>query len=161
IIFSIFVFATDCNQSGQLKGLVPASGTVTFNGQPVAQATILFSPQVGENTARAASAITDTKGNFTMTTLNPNDGVFSGNYLVTVEKTEITGEYRQEPVLNNNRPKFIDTRQIKDLLPTKYNNINTTDLPISIPEKGNKKIVLELSGEVDSKPKHPSKRVKK
>ncbi|MDR2642573.1 MAG: carboxypeptidase-like regulatory domain-containing protein [Planctomycetaceae bacterium] len=161
ILFSFLILIVGCNQSGQLEGLVPASGTVTFNGQPIDQAMIIFSPQTGENTARAASATTDAKGNFTMMTLNPGDGVFPGDYLVTVEKTEITGEYRQEPTPDSDKSKLIDTRQIKDLLPVKYSNINTTDLSVSISEKGNKKIVLELSGEVNSKPKHPNERFKK
>jgi hypothetical protein len=161
IIFFLLILIVGCNQSGQLEGLVPASGTVTFNSQPVDQATVIFSPQSGADTVRAASAVTDAKGHFTMTTLNPSDGVFPGNYLVTVEKTETTGEYRQEPIPNSDHSKLIDERQIKDLLPIKYCNINTTDLSVSISEKGNKAIVLELSGEVDSKPKHPDERSKK
>ncbi|MDR1385551.1 MAG: carboxypeptidase-like regulatory domain-containing protein, partial [Planctomycetaceae bacterium] len=104
IIFSLLILIAGCNQSGQLKGLVTASGTVTFHGQPVDQATIIFSPKAGEDTARAASATTDAKGHFTMMTLNPGDGVFPGNYLVTVEKTETTGEYRQESISNNDKP---------------------------------------------------------
>jgi hypothetical protein len=94
-------------------------------------------------------------------TLNPGDGVFPGNYLVTVEKTETTGEYRQESISNNDKPTLIDTRQIKDLLPVKYNNINTTDLSVSISEKGDKKIALELSGELDSKARRPDERTRK
>ncbi|MDR1478355.1 MAG: carboxypeptidase-like regulatory domain-containing protein [Planctomycetaceae bacterium] len=159
-VFSLLILIAGCGQSGRLKGLVPASGTLTFNNQPVAQATIIFSPQSGNNTARAASATTDANGNFTMMTLNPADGVFPGNYLVTVEKTETTGEYREEEGSDSRSQKIIDTRQIKDLLPVKYNNINTTDLSISVPEKGNKEIVLELSGEIDTTPKHPDERFK-
>jgi hypothetical protein len=160
-LFFLLILSAGCNQAGRLEGLVPALGIVTFNGQPVNNATIIFSPKTGEDTARAASAITDAKGNFTMMTLNPGDGVFPGDYLVTVEKTETTGEYRQESIPNSDKSKLIDTRQIKDLLPVKYNNINTTDLSVSISEKGNKKIVLELSGEINPKPKHPNERFKK
>ncbi|MDR1491722.1 MAG: hypothetical protein LBT05_03230 [Planctomycetaceae bacterium] len=161
IVFSLLILIAGCNNSGKLEGLVPASGTATYNNQPVDQATIMFSPKAGETTARAASATTDAKGNFKMTTLNPGDGVFPGNYAVTIEKTETVGEYREEPIPNSDRTKLIDTRQIKDLLPVKYNNTNTTDLSVSISEKGNKEIVLELSGELDLKAKRPDERVRK
>jgi hypothetical protein len=138
-----------CQQSSGLKGLAPASGTVTFNDAPVAQAMIIFSPKPGENNCRSASATTDSNGKFSMMTLQPGDGVFPASYIVTVEKTEITGDSRFDPV----RKIPIDERQIVDLLPVKYNNTETSDLSVTISPQGNKSLEFKLIGEVNSKPR--------
>jgi hypothetical protein len=152
----LLLLMTGCGSS-KLDGLVPASGTVTFNGSPVEQATIIFSPKSGETQARAASATTDSHGKFSMMTLYPGDGVFPGNYAVTIEKVETTGEVRYI----EEKKEAVDDRQIIDLLPVKYNNTNTSDLSVSILARGDKAIELNLSGEVDSKPKRPNDRVRR
>ena len=157
---SILCFAlTGCGQSPQLSGLVPASGTVTFGGAPCGGATVIFVPVSPEGTEmRAASAITDADGKFSLMTLQPADGAYPGSYKVTVEKTETTGTLSVSGGPDDRASRPIDTRMIIDLLPLKYNDIRTTDLTVEIPAKGNKHIVLELSGEVDSRPRSPTKR---
>jgi len=107
---------------------------------------------------RSASATTDARGRFTLMTLQPADGAFPGSYKVTVEKTETTGELRSEG--DDERSRIVDTRMITDLLPLKYIDVNTSDLTVEIPPKGDKQIVLELSGEVDSRARHPDARAR-
>ena len=64
--------------SEKLSGVVPATGVVKQKGQPLAGATVTFSPTATQDQAsgkaRAASATTDESGRFKLTTLNPGDG---------------------------------------------------------------------------------------
>ena len=86
----VVLLSSGCNKK-RMKGLVPAQGVVTLNGEPVAGAMIMFTPvQIGTE-AVAASTTTDEKGAFKMTTVDPGDGVFPGDYNVTVVKDEFQG----------------------------------------------------------------------
>jgi hypothetical protein len=157
ILLFVTLIVAGCSPSAQLKGLVPASGTVTFGGSPVGGATVVFIPQDGQTNVRSASATTDAEGKFTLMTLQPNDGIYPGTYRVTAEKTVTTGEYREETVPNSDRSRFIDTRMIADMLPAKYKEAETSDLSAEISPKGDRNILLELSGTVDSTPRRPAR----
>jgi hypothetical protein len=153
VVLSICVLCAGCSNRNTLVGLVPAKGIVKFNGEPVAGATVLFSP-VGQS--KAASSITDTNGKFTMMSLNRNDGVYPGEYNVVIKKTEERGEI-DEPVNADELSKkgkvvIKDTREIIEHLPKKYASFTTTDLTITIPAKGNKEIEFNLTGEVNKTP---------
>ena len=78
-------------QKSRLDGLVDAEGVVTLNGEPVAGATVLFAPKQIGGQAASAQATTDEKGAFKMTTLDPGDGVYPGEYTVTVMKDRVEG----------------------------------------------------------------------
>lgn len=62
---------------------VPAGGSVKYKGQPLAGANVAF---LGDGKSPPALAITDSSGNFTLTTTNANDGAVPGHYQVTVSK---------------------------------------------------------------------------
>jgi hypothetical protein len=149
LIISIFLLAmVGCKQSS-LSGLVPAVGTVTHDGKTVGNATIVFIPANNTEGMRSASGTTDTNGKFTMTTLVPNDGVFPGEYVVTIDKVESIGEYKVDE-----KHKVTDTTQIINHLPLKYGNAETSGLTVSISPSGDKKLLFELTGEVDLTPKN-------
>jgi hypothetical protein len=148
-IFGVCLFSFGCNNN-QLTGLVPAKGTLTFNGKPIAGASVTFNP-VGQT--RSASGITDAQGNFSMMTLVPNDGVYPGEYIVTVDKTEYRGEMHEELDKETKKRIVHDTREVIEHLPLKYAEANTTDLKVTIPDNGNTKLIFELTGEADSTPK--------
>jgi hypothetical protein len=59
---------------------VPVTGVVMLNGQPAAQAEVLFNPKTG----RMASGVTDDQGHFSLSTAKPNDGAMPGEYIVTL-----------------------------------------------------------------------------
>jgi hypothetical protein len=59
---------------------VPVTGTVLLDGQPAANAEVLFAPTKG----RLASGSTDASGRFTLSTSRPNDGAVPGEHKVTV-----------------------------------------------------------------------------
>jgi len=61
---------------------MPVKGTVTFQGSPLAEADVAFTPKGG----RPASGRTDAAGRFTLTTFRTNDGAMIGEHTVTVCK---------------------------------------------------------------------------
>lgn len=64
----------------------PVTGTVTFQGTPVAGAMVSFSPADAGTEARAAMGITDEQGNYSLTTFESGDGAMPGSYKVKVAK---------------------------------------------------------------------------
>lgn len=61
----------------------PVSGTVTFNGSPVAGATVTYKSQTQ---ARGAFGVTDQNGVYKLTTFSNGDGAVAGKHDVTVTK---------------------------------------------------------------------------
>jgi len=61
---------------------MPVKGIVTFQGSPLAEADVAFTPKGG----RPASGRTDAAGRFTLTTFKTNDGAMIGQHIVTVCK---------------------------------------------------------------------------
>ncbi len=152
-----------CNKK-RIKGLVPAHGVVTLNGEPVAGAMVMFTPVKVGPEAFAASTTTDAQGAFKMTTLDPGDGVYPGEYNVTVVKDEMQGGMTLEEskqFLENpdeaRRSGLLDKEALViHHLPPKYANVNTADLKVVVPEGGKKDITLALEGEVDLTPQKQS-----
>ncbi|OYV86570.1 MAG: hypothetical protein B7Z73_11525, partial [Planctomycetia bacterium 21-64-5] len=81
--------------SGQ-KGPATAkvSGLVTYKGQPVDGATVVFAPPAG---GRPGTATTDAQGRYELSTYGDRDGALPGDYKVTVQKTKTEGEVPDLP----------------------------------------------------------------
>ncbi|MCL2622076.1 MAG: carboxypeptidase-like regulatory domain-containing protein [Planctomycetaceae bacterium] len=151
-LVALNVIMCGCHRAPRLSGLVTASGTLTHNDQSVAGATIMFAPAPGSpSDNRAASAITDASGKFSLFTLIPGDGAFPGTYRVMVSKTEAAGGGMVEGTEGDN-PKFLDDRTSIDYLPKKYKDPETSGIEVTIPPKGTKTIEIKLEGEVDTTP---------
>ena len=76
---------------------VPTAVTVTFRGEPVEGATVMFIPRASDGPP--ASGQTDTAGRAVLSTSEQGDGVMPGTYGVTIskvvtEKKGVTGELR-------------------------------------------------------------------
>ena len=91
--------------------LVPVSGTVTLDGEPVAGARVIFEPhRTGEDALSAgpsSNGVTDETGRFTLaTTMDEDQGAVVGKHTVTistylaeVDRTRDTGRIiRQEEI---------------------------------------------------------------
>ena len=128
-----------CPSQGGLKGLVPASGTVTYNSQPASGATVTFVPVNKSGDARTASAITDAGGGFVLKTL-AQEGLYPGEYSVMVMKIEDNTNNTEEDIKSGKATKS----EPKHLLPQKYASLTSTDIKVAIPDKGDKTIVIEL-----------------
>ena len=145
-------------QKKRLSGLVPAQGVVTFNGEKVAGATVLLAPKEIGSGASSAHAVTDAQGVFKMTTLDPGDGVYPGEYYVTITKDKVEGGLSPEEARerNENPDKFrgqpVPEQTVIHELPVKYGDMNESGLTIAVPAGGQKDIEFALEGEVDLTP---------
>ena len=136
---------------------VKVEGVVTYNQQPVEDATVMFMPTGTGNDLELASYITDASGKFAMTSakaVKPGTGVLPGEYIVLItkyetlpvsphqeayERGEITyGEYTtresryQEPVA-------------KSLIPEKYSQKDKTGLKVTVEPSKNPPFNFDLT----------------
>jgi len=87
------VFTTGCGGAGT----VPAGGTVTYKGQPVAEANVMFTPEGG---GEIATGQTDVQGKFRVGTVKPGDGAVPGEYRVSLTPkaaARAEGDYSASP----------------------------------------------------------------
>ncbi len=75
-----------CSDDG-LEKRYPVSGTVEYNGKPVAKGEISFVPK--DAAGHGASGPIKDGSYSSLTTLNPGDGVMPGDYTVTVTAKEM------------------------------------------------------------------------
>jgi hypothetical protein len=123
-------------------------GTVTYNGQPVAGATVSY---MMEDVPRGASGVTDDDGNFKLTTYDTNDGAFIGTHKVTVTKgtAGVLGkEFEEllpedlEKLTNDGRLDEVSGKK-KGEIPLKYADVKTTPLQSTV-EAGSNEKTIEL-----------------
>lgn len=116
--------------SGCGGGLVPVTGVVTLDGQPVEGAMVLFVPE--DNRGRPAQGVTAGDGSFTLST-GMEPGAAAGDYKVLVTKTSGTLPPGADPA----SPGYL-----KSLLPKVYGEAQTTPFHEKVPTAG--RVVLEL-----------------
>ena len=102
----VLLLIAGCSRGTPLT--MPVKGTVTFQGSPLAEADVAFTPAGG----RPATGRTDAAGGFTLTTFKANDGAMVGQHIVTVCKhvkkdpnaTGVYFDYVQVTPVNFGRP---------------------------------------------------------
>ncbi|HJT30974.1 MAG TPA: carboxypeptidase-like regulatory domain-containing protein [Pirellulales bacterium] len=130
-----------CGRKSQGPGK-PVEGKVTYHDQPVAGATVTFS-----STNASASGITDEQGHFKLRTAI-GENVPPGDYRVLVSKTEdaprtgveATSDADYKPPDPNEPPPPAP----KDLLPTKYKALESTDLTATVSDKAPNEFTFPL-----------------
>lgn len=131
----------------RIPGLAKCEGTVLWNGNPVEGATVGFSPK--DPAGRSAFGVTDAAGKFKITTLDANDGIAPGEYLVSVKKQtsvrEGGGVDPQNPRAGAVAPERI---VITHYIPQVYADKATSGFSATIPPNGTKDLLFELVGEV-------------
>lgn len=131
-----------CGGPARLDGVIAATGVVTYQGQPVADATVVFAPQ---GPGRAACGRTDAHGRFQLTTLVSGDGLMPGKYQVTVSKTEVAGAMTEEEsqayFQKHGKPPKVTT---KETLPAKYKTAATSGLTAEVTSGGKNDFTLDL-----------------
>jgi hypothetical protein len=83
VLFALPLLLTGCSGSG---GNVSASGTVTLDGTPVANAILEFTPLESKEKIGAAVTRTNDKGEFRIAPDGKSRGMSPGNYGVRVSK---------------------------------------------------------------------------
>jgi hypothetical protein len=125
--------------------LVPASGTVTYNGEPVEGATVTF---LVEGNAVVADGKTGADGKFSLST-GGQPGAPAGKATVGVSKQEgggaETGPMTKEEMMKlTENPAMTTDEAPKDLLPTKYASPGTSGLSFEIKADGGNEFSIEL-----------------
>jgi hypothetical protein len=89
-VLFVVLFFVGCGEPRRGSELLPVTGTVLYNHQPVEDATVVFLPH---DHKLAATARTDEEGRFELKTLpssGTDDGAAPGNFHVTVRKNYMT-----------------------------------------------------------------------
>jgi hypothetical protein len=138
LLTAVSVGVLGCGGGGKgLEGTVSVKGVVKQKGAPLAGATVTFAPT--SQGARAASGITDANGQFALTTLQPGDGAYPGEYQVTVTKTELVGKQYTPEEANeyyNQHQTQPPAPEIKSLLDAKFANAETSGLKATVAQGG-------------------------
>lgn len=129
--------AEDKWKEGRLK-TVPASGIVTLNGTPVADATVIFAPT--NPTGVGCAAKSDANGKFELSTYPDELGAVPGSYTVMVNKIEVP------PLPGADGPEVSGAVYAKHLIPKKYSDPTKSGLKADIPDsdEGISDIKIEL-----------------
>ena len=122
----LLVAALGCSSS---SGLTDVTGKVTYQGQPVEGATVVF---ISNETTRPATAITGADGTYSLMTLDAH-GATPGKYSVVVSKADAPTETGEPPSMeeaakNAGRP----PPPVKQLLPAKYGDAARTPLQCEV-----------------------------
>ena len=118
-----------CSNSGSGSHLptVKATGTVRYQGQPVADADVTFNNQAAGQTGTAK---TDSAGRFSLSTFGKDDGVVPGEQKVAIRRVDVI----------DNTPPGVDVSAggqsvpptIRWLVPEKYSNAATSGLSVEV-----------------------------
>ncbi|MDR2704557.1 MAG: carboxypeptidase-like regulatory domain-containing protein [Planctomycetaceae bacterium] len=130
-------------RNDQLEGLVSVEGTVHYHGTPLEGAIISFEPVSG--TGMAASCYTDAQGHFKLTTRHSGDGIFPGDYLVSIDKITVLfmpTEEEAEKYLQETGKELLPKTRVD--VPEKYRTTETSGLKFTVPESGIKNLVIDL-----------------
>lgn len=133
IIVAMLPLVIGCGESG--PDVVPVSGQVLIDGQPMAAGIPGFIQLVPAEGRPASGDIDAQTGKFTLTTAEKDDGAVLGTHKVVVIVQQMVG---QESV---------------SLIPAKYADLATTDLTVTI-DGPTDALKVELTGPL--KPANPS-----
>ena len=154
IVCSSIFLAVGCGPSSELPKVAPVNGTVTYNGEPVPNANISFTPE-DTKIGHAAMGTTNSSGKFQLTTFNTNDGAIPGKYKVAIiaqtNPLEGVAPGRADVQLQlgqgQNVPGVKKLEKAKALIPEKYFKDETSGLVYTVESDGSD-INIVLEGEI-------------
>lgn len=132
-IFLVLLVFGGCssNSDSRYPPTYVVEGKITFRGEPVEGATILFNRT---DQARGAVGESDAKGTYRLTTYVLGDGAPAGEYQIQIMK------YEQPPLDASEE----DYYYLKNLLPEKYADATKSDLTATVEEISKNAIDFEL-----------------
>jgi len=113
---------------------VPVAGVVLKRGQPLAKVSIAFISSAGQ----MAMGTTDDKGQFKLTTSQPDDGATVGEHKVSL------GFVTESPV-SNSPEELAKAAQVKSPVPPRYGDANTSGLTATVPPEGKTDFKFEIT----------------
>jgi hypothetical protein len=122
--------------------VVPASGVVTMNGQPLAGAAVTFHPASGNGgggapgSKPAARAKTDAEGRFRLWTFDENDGAVPGEHKVTINKVEMTAPDVDPDAPDYNPKREAPEPKVTYIVLEKFGNPQTSGLTATVNPDG-------------------------
>ncbi len=130
--------ASGCGGGGGEKEVIPISGKVTCNGEPVTSGSVMFVPDVDPavdgNPGKPASGALDENGEFVLTTYVKGDGVVIGKHRVSVIRNPTEEEIREADE--------------EDVDPKKVVLCGGKNKSYEI-KKGDTEIIIELTGRLE------------
>lgn len=140
------------------SSISPVSGTVTFDGKPVPNLRLVFSPEpIGDNYAVGpfSTGKTDADGRFTLETRHGDQGAFVGMHKVSFEFTDVSpdaldnlNEQMIDAKADGDKDKFQEVQQKMAKLNQKLKgrpNIGQVFKAIKIPSGGTDDLKLEFN----------------
>ena len=129
IALSVCLLLSGCGGT-EHPGTYPVQGTVTFNGQPVADATVNFHP-VGQS--RSSVGRTDAQGRYELTTFSSGDGAMPGEYRVAISKFELPpGAEAEDPEPPEELQSDAEALVPQNVLPERYASPDTSELTATV-----------------------------
>lgn len=141
----LMLLAVGCAPKASVSGLVPAGGVVTVDGVAMEGVSISFFPVNKGADDISVGATSESGGKFALGYRNPGEGARPGVYRVTASKQTILNPISQEEASKLSEAGRDHVPQYKYDVPQKYNDAKTSGIEITIPEKGDKNIRLELT----------------
>tara|TARA_R110002095_G_scaffold1315_1_gene6971 strand:- start:418 stop:843 length:426 start_codon:yes stop_codon:yes gene_type:complete len=115
----------------------PVTGTVTSDGQPLQEATVVFRSTGAE--PRTAIGRTDARGNFVLRTFEDGDGAVRGQQKVSITKTETE---KIPAGINLDEVDF--QPKVTSLIPKKYGSPETSGLTAEVTADGPNEFTFKL-----------------
>lgn len=125
--------------------IVPVTGTVLLDGQPLEGAAISFIPESSspKGYARPSMATTDQSGQFTPETYQPGDGLPVGKFKMIVRKQQYLTMQGQVIPESSEAP-LPKTYQLRWIVPKMYSLAETTPLTVEVTSSGMNPSQLQL-----------------
>lgn len=145
---ALAIVVAGCSKTASVEGVVKTSGVVTWQGAPVAGASVTFYPDGAGG--QAAAGTTDAQGKYELTTLNAKDGAKPGTYKVMISKMEASGP--GATMSQEEQTKYLEQHgsppptEVKNILPQQYAEVTTTPLTATVKDGGVNEINFELQG---------------
>ncbi len=126
--------------NGPAEDLMKVSGTVTYQGKPVPNVSVTFTPEAGNGSGRPGSAITDASGAFSQArTYTGGDGLIPGSHKVTLATVSTGGDST-----DIGEEAYAEESADSLPFPTKYLNTAESDVTVDISSAG-QVLTIELT----------------
>lgn len=151
----LFLVLAGCNQGPakpeNMPNLTPCVITVTYNGQPVPEATVILAPKSSEF---SAAGTTDASGRAVMKTNAMYNGVVPGEFLVSVTKLQLVaamggGETPEDPAEYAKTLNAPPPPPPKSLIPRKYSSFRTSGLTLTVAQGKPVEQAFDLIGDLE------------